>query len=73
MQLTLRKVGNTDTVLKQVHYSQYGYEGPSNTKDELRFRLKELNKIPREMKLKTPIEKSSIINQRKYRSYTRYR
>ena len=26
---------------------QYGYEGPFNTKDELRFRLKELNKIKR--------------------------
>ena len=26
---------------------QYGYEGPFKTKDELRFRLKELNKIKR--------------------------
>ena len=44
---TLKKVGNTDTALKQVHYSQYGFEGPFKTKDELRFRLKELNKIKR--------------------------
>ena len=28
MQLTLRKVGNMVTALRQVHYSQYGYEGP---------------------------------------------